>query len=189
MSVKESLEEKIQRVTAEPVSLAEYDPAWPELFQAEKQRLLADLPHGLILRIEHVGATAVPGLVAKPIVDLLIEISDQYWGREIIPAVLEPQGCDCFWRPSFGDDVPPWYTWCIRRDATGRRTHHLHFVEPGVKDDILRFRDILRLDPNLASEYARLKKRLERRHAGDRVSYTMAKAEFITKALCAPQPA
>jgi GrpB-like predicted nucleotidyltransferase (UPF0157 family) len=179
----ESLEQKIKRVTAEDFSLTGYDPAWPIMFEREKEFLLAEFPSDFILGIEHIGSTAVPGLKAKPIVDMLIIISDAQRGRELIPAHLEPLGYDCFWRPTLGDDVPPWYTWCIRRDQAGLRTHHLHFAEPGIKDAELRFRDILRGDSALAADYARLKTRLWHEHPGDRVAYTMAKGEFIRKAL------
>jgi GrpB-like predicted nucleotidyltransferase (UPF0157 family) len=175
----ESLEDKIQRVTQEPVALEDYTPDWPKLFKQEKLHILDSLPDYLIISIKHIGSTAVPGMVAKPIVDMLLEISDEERGKELIPALLEPQGYDCFWRPSFGEDVPPWYTWCIRRDPAGVRTHHLHFVEPGVKDDMVRFRDILRSRPQVAEQYTRLKKNILREHGADRVAYTAAKGAFI----------
>lgn len=179
----ETFEQKFARVTAETVDIAEYNPAWPGLFEQECEHLLGCLPSGLIVRIEHFGSTAVPGLCAKPIVDLLIEISDVEWGKTLIPEVLETQGYDCFWRPLGNEDVPPYYTWGIKRDEAGHRSHHLHFVEPGFKDDDLRFRDILREDPAVAEAYGQLKRELATQHHDNRVAYGAAKGEFIRHAL------
>ena len=72
----ETLEQKIQRVLKEDVEIVAYDPRWPVLFRAEQAHLLACLPADLIGRIEHFGSTAVPGLAAKPIVDVLVEVTD-----------------------------------------------------------------------------------------------------------------
>jgi GrpB-like predicted nucleotidyltransferase (UPF0157 family) len=177
----ETLEEKIARVTAEHVEVVAYDPAWPQRFNEERDHLLADLPAELLVRIEHFGSTAVAGLAAKPIVDMVIEVSDVEWARVLVPEILEPQGYDCFWRPSFGDDVPPWFTWCIRRDTAGLRTHHLHFGEVGCKSRELAFRGLLRSRPDLADQYAQLKRHLAQEHAGDRIAYTAAKTEFIQR--------
>lgn len=131
------------------------------------------------------GSTAVVGLPAKPIVDMLIEVRDVVEAKSLVPRVLEPQGYDCFWRPSFGDDIPPWYTWCIKRDTAGQRTHHLHFGAPDFKADKLRFRNVLRTNPRIAAAYANLKRRLAGQHHHDRVAYTNAKAEFIQQTLTA----
>jgi GrpB-like predicted nucleotidyltransferase (UPF0157 family) len=179
----ESQEQKVRRVTAERVDVVEYDPHWPAMFEQERIRLLRDLPAGMILNIEHYGSTAVAGLVAKPVIDVLIEVRDVEEARVIVPEILEPQGCDCFWRPTRGDDTPPWYTWCIRRDAAGRRTHHLHFGGIGFKAKEQRFGDLLRSDADLAAAYGALKLRLAREHADDRVRYTDAKTGFIERAL------
>ena len=99
--------------------------------------------------------------------------------KSVVPEILEPQGYDCFWRPTLGDDTPPWYTWCIKRDPQGRRTHHLHFGEVGFKDQELRFRDLLRTRPDVAGAYAELKLRLAHEHPDDRVAYTAAKSGVI----------
>lgn len=180
---QETLEQKIRRVTAEVVDVVAYDPAWAVWFESERAHLLECLPDGLIVRIEHFGSTAVPGLHAKPIVDMVIEITDEAWGKEIIPQVLEPQGYDCFWRPLGDKDEPPYFTWCIKRNAAGERTHHLHFVKVGFKDNELRFRDILRTNPGIACRYAELKLTLCRQYHGDRIGYTAAKGDFIGQVL------
>src|SRR5512142_555542 len=98
----ETLEERIQRVVRENIAIVAYDPRWPELFRKEKEHLLACLPSGLIRRMEHFGSTAVPGLAAKPIVDMLVEVADLNRTRIEIAPVLEAQGYDYFWRPTHG---------------------------------------------------------------------------------------
>jgi GrpB-like predicted nucleotidyltransferase (UPF0157 family) len=87
--------------------------------------LRASLPAGRIRRIEHFGSTAVPGLAAKPVIDMLVEVRSLRAAREEIAPIVIEQGCDFFWRPTFGDDVPPWYAFFIRRNKQGVRAHHL----------------------------------------------------------------
>jgi GrpB-like predicted nucleotidyltransferase (UPF0157 family) len=71
----ETQEEKIKRVLKDEVAVTPYDPRWPRWFEEEKKHLLACLPGDLIKRVEHFGSTAVPGLAAKPIVDILVEVT------------------------------------------------------------------------------------------------------------------
>jgi GrpB-like predicted nucleotidyltransferase (UPF0157 family) len=176
----ETLEEKIARVVKEHVDVVPYDPRWPAMFVAERDHLLACLPEGLVTRIEHFGSTAVPGLCAKPIVDVLVEVPDLEETKRRVAPILEAQGYDYFWRASFGETTPPFYAWFIKRDGSGARTHHLHMVEAHFEHwDRLLFRDYLIEHPDVAREYGRLKQALSRRHEQDRVAYTHAKSEFI----------
>ncbi len=178
----ETLEEKMTRVVKEEVAIAPYDPDWPRLFEEEKQHLLRCLPPELVRRIEHFGSTAVPGLPAKPIVDILVEITDLDETRQRIAPILEEQGYDYFWRPSWGDDVPPFYAWFIKRDRHGKRTHHIHMVEDYFEHwDRLFFRDYLIGHPEVAKEYADLKLSLSQVYQDDRVAYTSAKTDFIVR--------
>jgi len=178
--MKETLEEKIRRVTAEEVAVVPYDPRWPILFEMEKNHLRACLPENLVGRIEHFGSTAVPGLAAKPIIDILVEVADLEETKRKIAPILEGQGYDYFWRPTWGDDRPPFYAWFIKRDSRGVRTHHIHMVEPHFEHwDRLLFRDYLINHPSVARKYAALKRRLARAHGGDRIAYTAAKTDFI----------
>ena len=182
--MSETLREKVARVLRDRVKIVPYDPAWPGMFEAERRHLLGCLPPGLAVRVEHYGSTSVPGLAAKPVVDMLVETPDLERARMEVPAVLEPQGYDCFWRPTAGDDVPPFYVWCIKRDEAGRRTHHIHIVEAHFETwEGLTFRDMLRAAPALAREYEALKLGLARRCPDDRVAYTEGKGEFIRAAL------
>src|SRR5713101_3056881 len=97
----ETLEQRIQRAVQEDVAIVPYDSHWPELFRQEKEHLLSCLPNELLRRIEHFGSTAVPGLASKPVVDLLVEVTDlEATKGEIVP-VLQSQGYDYFWRPTW----------------------------------------------------------------------------------------
>ena len=178
----ESPEERVARVLREEVAISPYDPGWPESFRQERDHLRACLPSDLIGRIEHFGSTAVPGLAAKPIVDMLVEVTDLQAAKDRIAPVLESQGYDYFWRPTHGDNGPPFYAWFIKRDhATGARTHHIHMVEAHFAGhwDRLLFRDFLIEMPDVARQYERLKLRLASASPRDRVAYTRGKAEFI----------
>lgn len=161
-----------------------YDPRWPELFRQEKEQLLSCLPNDLIRRIEHFGSTAIPGLAAKPIVDMLVEVTDLGETRARIAPVMESQGYDYLWRPTHGDDGPLFYAWFIKRDPeTGARTHHIHMVEGTFLEhwDRLLFRDYLIDHPDVAQEYERLKVQLSSAYPADRMAYTRGKTEFIVK--------
>jgi GrpB-like predicted nucleotidyltransferase (UPF0157 family) len=180
----ESLEERIRRVVREEVAVVPYDPRWPETFRREKEQLLSCLPTDLVRCVEHFGSTAVPGLAAKPIVDILVEVTDLTATRERIVPVLEAQRYEYFWRPTHGDDDPPFYAWFIKRDhQTGVRTHHIHMVEAGFAEhwERLLFRDYLIEHPQVAAEYQRLKLQLAAAHPYDRVAYTRAKSEFVVR--------
>jgi GrpB-like predicted nucleotidyltransferase (UPF0157 family) len=187
-NMAETLEEKIRRVLREDVVISEYDPGWPEMFQREKEHLLKCLPPGLIRRIEHYGSTAVPGLAAKPIIDMLVEVTDLDETKARVAPVLEAQGYDYFWRPTWGDDVPPFYAWFIKRDSvSGTRTHHIHMItgspEFAPHWDALGFRDYLIEQPEIASEYEQLKRRLAKMHPSDRMAYTSGKSEFVSRVM------
>lgn len=174
---------RIARLIREDVAIVPYDPHWPELFAAEAAHLRATLPADLLGRIEHFGSTAVPGVAAKPIVDMLIEVRDLEVVRAHVVPVLEAQGYDYIWRPTHGDDGPPFYAWFIRRDpATGVRTHHLHMVEPHFEHwSSLRFRDHLLAHPDTAAAYVALKRQLATEFPRDRVAYTRGKRQFIDR--------
>jgi GrpB-like predicted nucleotidyltransferase (UPF0157 family) len=178
----ETLQQRIERVTREDVAIVPYDPAWPESFRREKEHLLASLPTDLVRRIEHFGSTAVPGLAAKPVIDILVEVTDLEATRARIAPVLEAQGYDYFWRPTSGDEGPPFYAWFIKRGA-GTRTHHVHMVEREFTQhwDRLLFRDYLIEHPDIARDYEELKRSLSSRFPSDRVAYTEGKTEFIVK--------
>ena len=176
----ETLEERIKRVLQEDISIVPYNPAWPGMFEEEKMHLLDCLPHELNRRIEHFGSTAIPNLPAKPIIDILVEVASLEETKKRIVPVLEAQGYDYFWRPTHGEDGPPFYAWFIKRDSAGNRTHHIHMVEHDFEHwDRLLFRDYLIEHPVIAREYELLKLKLSRDHRNDRAAYTNGKTEFV----------
>jgi GrpB-like predicted nucleotidyltransferase (UPF0157 family) len=180
--MNKTLEQRVAEVSGEAVEIVPYNPAWQQMFAAEAAHLRRVLPADLIGRIEHFCSTAVPGLAAKPIVDMLVEVASLEKTKEQIVPILTAQGYDYFWRPPFGDDAPPqeWYAWFIKRDDSGKRTHHIHMVEADSKLwERLRFRDHLRAHPDVARRYTELKIELVKKFKGDRFAYTRGKEEFI----------
>ena len=174
----------VERALQERVEIVSYDPTWPGLFAQEAAHLRALLPAELIGRIEHFGSTAVPGLAAKPIIDMLVEVRAMEDVAQHIAPLLQAQGYEFFWRaPEHG--LPGMnYAWFIRRDAAGRRTHHIHFLEAGSSEwERLLFRDYLRAHPEAAREYDELKHRIAEKHPDDRVAYSKAKTGFIRRVM------
>jgi GrpB-like predicted nucleotidyltransferase (UPF0157 family) len=178
-----TLEERVKRVTRETVAITPYDPEWPRMFEQEKKHLLKCLPKELVKRIEHIGSTAVPNLPAKPVIDILVEVTSLEETKKRIVPLLNAQKYDYFWRPTFGDDVPPFYAWFIKRDSRGDRTHHIHMVEKDFDEhwDRLFFRDYLIEFPDVAKEYRSLKLSLAHDYPNDRVVYAKGKKEFIDR--------
>jgi GrpB-like predicted nucleotidyltransferase (UPF0157 family) len=177
----ETLEERIKRVSQEEIVIVAYNPDWPLMFEAEKKHLLNCLPPEIVRRVEHFGSTAIPNLAAKPVVDMLVEVTSLDETKKRIVPVLEAQGYDYFWRPTHGEDGAPFYAWFIKRDADGIRTHHIHMVECDFEEhwNRLLFRDYLIDHPETAREYEALKLSLAREHPHDRVAYTDGKTRFI----------
>ncbi len=170
---------RIQELVKEEVEIVSYNPEWPGYFEKEKKFLLSIIPGGLIKRIEHFGSTAIHGMCAKPIIDMLIEIKSNKDAKNIIVPILKSLGYEYFWRPTIGNK-PPFYHWFIKRNKKGQRTHHLHMVtKNSLLWDRLYFRDYLKKFPKEARIYDKLKKELSRKYPNDRVLYTKAKTRFI----------
>ncbi|MBE1583181.1 GrpB family protein [Nonomuraea angiospora] len=135
-----------------PIDVIDYDPDWPERAERACEELTASLP-GVFLEIEHVGSTAVPGLAAEPIIDLMasVRLLAAVTDRE---AALEGLG---YRREETGMPGRLFYR---REDPAGRRSHHLHVVTDDTwesRNERL-LRDHLRADPQAAAEYAALKR-------------------------------
>ena len=159
------------------VEIAEYDPAWPGAYERERAAI-ADALGGHVLAIEHVGSTSVPGLRAKPIIDIMIGLR-RLADHALCVAPLEALGYE--FKGEFG--IPGRHY--FRRPVRGPRTHQLHMVEHG-RDFWVRhllFRDYLRRNPDEAAAYQRLKLRLAARFGSDVEGYTEAKAKFIESAV------
>jgi GrpB-like predicted nucleotidyltransferase (UPF0157 family) len=174
--LEKSLQQRIEEAVREEISIVPYDPAWPSLFESEAEFLRSKLPKSIIIRIEHFGSTAVPGLAAKPVIDILVRVSSLEETREQIVPLLESEGYDYFWRT----DSPPAYAWFIKRNSEGKRTHHIHMVEADSKLwDRLYFRDYLREFLDEAKRYEELKRFLSEKYPNGRAAYTDGKAEFV----------
>ena len=96
--MKKSLEQRIEEAIREEISIVPYDPEWPQLYESEAVFLRSALPQSVIIKIEHFGSTAVPGLAAKPVIDVLVQVSSLEETREQIVPLLEAEGYDYFWR-------------------------------------------------------------------------------------------
>jgi GrpB-like predicted nucleotidyltransferase (UPF0157 family) len=157
------------------VRLHEYTPLWAELFRIEAAEL-RDALGALALDVEHVGSTAVPGLVAKPILDIAVAIRSY----DMVPLCATALA-------RLGYQYAHWVE--LENDYTFEkgveRTHHVHLVEHGSRQwtDYLRFRDALRANLQLARDYERTKMELGARFCSDRAAYTRAKADFIRHVL------
>lgn len=164
----------------EPVLIVDFDDGWALQAVQERQRLHILLGPWLVDDIHHVGSTAVRGLPAKPIIDLMAG----FGSLDDAPAmaqVLAPHDWH-FVPPEF--DARPWRRLFVKVTA-GHRVVHLHLLEPRTTRWVeqLRFRDRLCAQPALAAEYAELKRRLAREHADDREAYAEGKAAFVRRVL------
>jgi len=156
------------------VEIVDYDPQWPIQYEKERSNILDAIGHKA-LAIEHIGSTAVPGLGAKPIIDIIAGVEGSADADECA-RLLETIGYD---------DVTPqpetkdWY-YCL-----GKGLHsvgyHLHLVRYGSEhwEKHIVFRDYLRTNPETAREYDNLKRRLASEHGSNRLAYTEAKTSFI----------
>lgn len=172
--------QRVRRALEEKVALSEYDPQWPRQFELEACHLREIVPPAMLGRIAHFGSTAIPGMVAKPIIDMLIEVPSLQRVHDTIAPILARHGYAYFWRPSWRDNLTPEYTWFIKRDAQGRRTHHLHMLPPHAPEwDRLLFCDYLKAHPQLAQTYATLKRQLVEADPDHRIAYARAKSHFI----------
>ncbi len=159
---------------ADPIVIVDYDPGWPLEFERLRDRVAAAVGD-LAVAIEHIGSTAVPGLAAKPVIDLVIvvEVDGVEGAIERLSTIgyvhrgnLGVEGREAF-------DAPE-----------GRRRHHL-YVSPTDSEELraqLAFRDRLRESRDLSSEYEALKRDLAAKFRDDRMGYTDAKTDFVTAA-------
>jgi GrpB-like predicted nucleotidyltransferase (UPF0157 family)/predicted kinase len=165
----------IWRTITEEVVLVPYDPAWPQMFEEEKKFIEAALGDR-VTAIHHIGSTAIPGLAAKPVIDIMLVVRKLEDAIECIAPLSDlgyafidyPQNTN---RRFFRKGVP--------------RTHHVHIVAAGNAEliDHLDFREMLRANPEWRDQYATLKLDLAGRHRNDRVQYSDSKTEFVRRVL------
>jgi GrpB-like predicted nucleotidyltransferase (UPF0157 family) len=159
-----------------PVILAEYSPDWPLMAADHAERLQVLGP--VLLVVHHIGSTAVPNLIAKPIIDLMplvTSLADLDQRRYSVEAL------GYHWHGEYGISGR---RYCTLNDAMGRRLVQLHFFEAGSSqvDRHLAFRDYLRAHPEAVNAYAMEKRRARDLHPGDSNAYTDEKAAWIHKA-------
>jgi GrpB-like predicted nucleotidyltransferase (UPF0157 family) len=161
-------------MSAAPVVIVDYSPEWPAHFAAERDAV-AKVFSPSSVEIEHIGSTSVPGLGAKPIIDILLGAPTLQLIEEHI-AQLERLGYRYI--PEFEKELP-------HRRYFDRPSFHLHAVEreSAFWREHLAFRDALRSDSALADQYAELKRRLSGTFGADRAGYTDAKAPFIKQVI------
>ncbi|HTZ76407.1 MAG TPA: GrpB family protein [Stellaceae bacterium] len=168
----------MERYGAGQIVVAEYDPLWPVMFEQERVRLVSALGP-MVLVIEHVGSTAVPGLAAKPIIDLLVGVESLAAARS---RAIEPL-------VALGYAYLPEYASWLPDELFFRKgvpwTHHVHIMEPSGPRwrNRLLFRDYLRAHPEAAQAYATLKRNLAAVLKDDIAAYRGAKDDFVAEVM------
>jgi GrpB-like predicted nucleotidyltransferase (UPF0157 family) len=163
------------------VEIVDYDPRWPRWFDEEARRLRAVLDLSLIVGLEHFGSTAIPGLSAKPIIDILIAVRSLAAAQATFVEALRELDY-VHWadnpkkdRMFFVKGMPPFGS---------RRSHHVHVAEPsGEVRQRLAFTDYLRTHPEEAETYERLKRHLASEHQTHREAYTEAKSAYVERVM------
>ena len=165
-------------MSSKQLVLVPYDPAWPLLFQGEAERITTTIG-AHVLGVEHVGSTAVPNLLAKPVIDIGVAVSSMAVADACI-APLTSLGYE--YRGMHGDDPTRRY---YVLDRNGRRAVQIHvYIMPSQAwDEMLRFRDALRADPELAESYAAEKRRVAESVAWNKGAYSLAKGPFVRRIL------
>lgn len=158
-----------------PIFLTEHRNCWKDWFEDEKKTLIALLPKRAV--ITHVGSTAINGIWAKPIIDILVELPS---GTDLgaVRNTLVHNNYICMAESEKRISLNKGYT----ANGFAERVFHIHLVFENDNDEII-FRDYLNLHPDIASEYEKLKFELWKKFEYDRDGYTSAKYDFIRKCL------
>ena len=163
----------------EKIIIKDYDAKWQKLFEEEATAIMEAIGH-YVADIQHIGSTAVSGLAAKPVIDIMVGL------RRLLDAqdcIMPIEAMDYEYVSEFENEFPE--RRYFRKMTGGKRTHQIHMVE--INSDFWKrtilFRDYLRLHPQEANTYANLKKELATIFANDREGYTNAKTPFINNIL------
>ena len=176
--------EKERLVRLYPIVLSEHNPAWAQWFADEKAELERLIDSDIIFKISHFGSTAVPKLLAKPTVDILLEINEEADIDRLIAALDTPNYIYLREESTPTIAIPPMHLRFVKgylSDGFAERVFHIHVTYPGEWAERLRFRDYLIAHPEIAAEYGALKRRLFADFEHDRDGYTDAKSEFIRR--------
>jgi len=168
-----------RRARIYPIILSAYNPAWPEWYAEEKANLERLVGKDNIARMSHFGSTSVPGLTAKPTVDILLEIEESTDIEELIAALSSPEYI-CLRREgnSLSEHDEVMIIKGYLTDGFAEKVYHIHVRYYGDWDELY-FRDYLIAHPEAAAEYVELKRSLFKGFEHDRDGYTGAKGEFI----------
>jgi GrpB-like predicted nucleotidyltransferase (UPF0157 family) len=168
-----------RRGQEEAIVVGRYDPRWSVLFEQERALLEEVLAPWLAGGIHHVGSTAVPGIAAKPIIDMMAGVRDLDEAREAFDPLGEQSYLHAPHRPGIA------HHFAKPSLRLPEMTHGLHLTEPGsdLWHERLAFRDALRSDLALSAEYEALKLRLAQEHREDGVAYTAGKRAFVVRVL------
>ena len=163
---------------SDEIEIVDYDPRWTQKFALESARIRQILTEPL-LEIEHHGSTAVPGLAAKPVIDMLVAVDSMARAARYAAVLIEYgyEAPDARYRELWPERIV-----LIRREH-GVRTCHVHLMLRGhpVWRRLLAFRDYLRSHPDVAAEYAAVKRSLAGTHNDDRHACMSARGEFIER--------
>jgi GrpB-like predicted nucleotidyltransferase (UPF0157 family) len=159
--------------STQPVEVVDYDPSWPRSYAEERDRIAAALGES-VTAIEHVGGTAVPGLPAKPVVDIMVGVADIERAGQAVAGLIN---LGYQYVPELESELPE--RRYFRRGSP--ETHHIHMVavDSDFWEEHLLFRDYLRTHPQAAEEYGKLKRGLAGRFRFDRAAYRAGKLPFI----------
>ena len=157
-----------------PIVIAGYDPSWPAMFEDESTIIRSVIGDNAV-DIQHIGSTSVPGLAAKPIIDIIISVAAIDRARDLCVEPLSAVGYQ--YVPEF-EIVMPERLYFRKGDP---RSHHIHMVvqDTGFWRRHILFRDYLRVHPAAARAYEALKRRLAKEHGTDMDGYTDGKSDFI----------
>ena len=161
-----------------PIIISPHNPEWSR-WAAEEIAGLSAILSGYALNISHIGSTAIPSIMAKPIIDILIEVADSV-DREAIKEIMSANGYICMAESADRLSFNKGYT----ANGFAERVFHVHVHRAGDNDEI-RFRDYLISHPDAAKEYESLKEGLLPKYRNDRDGYTAAKTPFIQRILSA----
>jgi GrpB-like predicted nucleotidyltransferase (UPF0157 family) len=173
---------RLEQMTAEelgqlfPIIISDPDPDWIIFFHSEKAKIETKLGKNNIVRIEHIGSTAIPGLKAKPTIDILLEVPDNIDKNEIIDKLTS---FNYHYIPRPENPAPHMmFVKGYTSDGFKGQTYHIHVRYHGDWDELY-FRDYLKLNPTIAKEYVELKIRLANEYRNDRDAYTDKKTDFV----------
>jgi GrpB-like predicted nucleotidyltransferase (UPF0157 family) len=161
------------------VEVVPYNPNWPAQFEVERSALESVLAPWLVGEIQHIGSTAVVGLPAKPVIDIMAPVASLQGSGAAIAAASQ---LGYLYYP-YRAEVMHWFC----KPSPRVRTHHLHLVpfESQLWSERVAFRNALRASRSLVGEYAHLKLRLAKEFPDDREAYTQAKSPFVRRVLAA----